>query len=86
MFRDGQVFHRSLKEGRALAQPQQTAAAAPLHHDPHITTGQAKDLFYIGDGTDMIEVLLAGLFHREVALSYQENGQPLAHRLVQGLD
>ena len=49
-------------------------------------TGQAKDLFYIGDGTDMIEVLLAGLFHREVALSYQENGQPLAHRLVQGLD
>ena len=58
MFRDGQVFHRSLKEGRALAQPQQTAAAAPLHHDPHITTGQAKDLFYIGDGTDMIEMCI----------------------------
>ena len=45
----------------------------PLHHHPHVVSGQAQNLAHIADGPNAVKVLFLRAFNGQLPLGHQEN-------------
>ena len=67
------LLHQGVQVGRGLGQKAQPPAADPLHHHPHVVSGQAQNLAHIADGPNAVKVLFLRAFNGQLPLGHQEN-------------